>query len=145
MDRLNKAFNKAKRSSFVPTLIFFGVSYILYYSVVENSYVAITICIVGLLFTTYFIVINLLYNRTLSTLRNKITINPEDVRKELIALLNKIDKHNERFANHAKGGMIGKTALGSTLKIEKDNNMHKRNIIAQIIYELNLYIKNNIK
>ena len=144
MERLDKAFRNARRKNLVPFLILAGILYILYYSIVEYTLVGIIICSMGLLFNLYILIVNIIYNNKLSRLNEEFLEQPESTRQELISLLEKVDKSNARLAK-TKGGMVGKAGLGVNFAIEKDNNMLKRNKIAGIIYEMNLYIKNNIK
>ncbi|AIO18168.1 hypothetical protein KQ51_00266 [Candidatus Izimaplasma bacterium HR1] len=145
MERINKAFLKAKRNNLIPVLIMLGVIYILYFSIIEYTLTGIIICSVGLVLVLFIITMNIMYNFKLLSLRKQIPSEPEKVHGKLVELLSKIDKSNARYASNAKSGSVMRGGLGTTVRIKKEENMLKRNKVAGIIYELNLYIKNNIK
>lgn len=140
MDKIQNSFNRAKRSNFVPTLLFLISTYLLCYSVLNNSMVAIVICSLLILVTLYLILSNIRYNIYLNKMCFKVGNDLDYVLSEMKDLLSKVESNESKQLF---------TKIKKLKKITERNDLQKsfekRKRILEIIFNLNLYKENNIK
>lgn len=142
MKRIEDAVKAAKRSNIVPIIFLLVISYFVYYSILEETWLAVGMCMVGFIFMVYLLVMNVRYNKLLDQTLKQISENPDLALESMKNLLLRIDRGNQRFGNSAVNGFMLRGAAKSSVNNKLNQNQLKHNKIAKIVYEITLYTKN---